>query len=64
VLHTLELGSHTQFVGEILDVKVDEALLASNGQPDFDKLALFVYADEYRAVGGIVADAFTIGKEI
>jgi flavin reductase (DIM6/NTAB) family NADH-FMN oxidoreductase RutF len=64
VLHTLELGSHTQFVGEILDVKVDEALLGSNGQPDFDRLALFVYADEYRAVGGIVAEAFTIGKEV
>jgi len=64
VLHTLELGSHTQFVGEILDVKVDEALLGSDGQPDFDRLALFVYADEYRAVGGIVAQAFSIGKEI
>ena len=27
LLHTFELGLHTQFVGEILDVKVDEAVL-------------------------------------
>jgi flavin reductase (DIM6/NTAB) family NADH-FMN oxidoreductase RutF len=27
VLHTLEIGLHTQFVGEIIDVKADEAVL-------------------------------------
>jgi flavin reductase (DIM6/NTAB) family NADH-FMN oxidoreductase RutF len=64
VAHTLELGSHTQFVGEVLDVKVDETLLTPAGRPDFDRLGLFVYADEYRAVGEIVAEAFAIGKDI
>ncbi len=33
VLHVFELGLHTQFVGQIMDVKVDEAVLGSEGPP-------------------------------
>ena len=32
--HTLELGSHTQFIGEIMDVKVDSACMREDGLPD------------------------------
>ena len=62
--HTLEIGSHTQFVGEVLDVKVDEALLGPDDRPDVGKLDLMVYVDDYYAVGEMVAKAFSIGKEI
>ena len=42
--HTFELGLHTQFVGEILDVKVDEELLGKGGVPDLEKLLPICFA--------------------
>jgi flavin reductase (DIM6/NTAB) family NADH-FMN oxidoreductase RutF len=33
VVHVAELGLHTMFVGEILDVKVEEAAM-KDGKPD------------------------------
>src|SRR5512139_754926 len=30
LLHTIEIGLHTQFVGEILDVKAEESILGEN----------------------------------
>ena len=64
LLHTLEIGLHTQFIGEVLDVKVDEALLDAGGKPDFEKLGLFVYSGDYLAVGEHTAKAFSVGKTI
>ena len=61
---TVEVGSHTQFIGEILDVKVDEDALGPDGRPDGDRLELFVWVDDYRAVGDVVAKAFSAGKEM
>jgi len=34
---TSEIGSHTHFIGEILDVKVEESLLREDGLPDIIK---------------------------
>jgi flavin reductase (DIM6/NTAB) family NADH-FMN oxidoreductase RutF len=64
VRHTLEIGSHTQFVGEILDIKVEKSLFAPDGRPDPEKLALFVFLDDYFRVGGYLAEAFSAGKEL
>ena len=64
LLHTFELGLHTQFVGEILDVKVDEAALRRDGNPDVGKLRPLVFApgsQEYYEIGGAVGQAFTVG---
>ena len=33
LLHMLEIGSHTQFIGQIMDVKADEEVLGENGLP-------------------------------
>ena len=63
VLHTIEIGLHTQFIGEILDIKIEEAVLGPAGQPDFDKLGLFVLVDGYRKIGAYLGQAFSIGKE-
>jgi flavin reductase (DIM6/NTAB) family NADH-FMN oxidoreductase RutF len=63
--HTIELGLHTQFVGEILDVKADEDVLTASGVPDLDKLLPMLYAPEvrtYHAVGRCLGQAFSIGK--
>jgi flavin reductase (DIM6/NTAB) family NADH-FMN oxidoreductase RutF len=65
--HTIELGSHTQFVGEILDVKAEEDILGANGAPDIEKVKPFLYAPEYNAYYGIgkyLGKAFSLGKEL
>lgn len=62
---THELGLHTEFVGRILDVKADEAVLSDDGQPDISKVAPLLYAAgnrAYFAVGQRVAAAFSVGK--
>ncbi|MCB4757062.1 MAG: flavin reductase family protein [Elusimicrobia bacterium] len=66
VLHIFELGLHTQFVGEILDVKVDEEILSKGGLPDMQKLDPFHYsaADQlYYATGKSIGAAFDIGEK-
>ena len=64
VLHTIEIGLHTQFIGEIMDIKVDGAILGADGAPDFEKLGLFVLLDGYRGIGDNLAKPFSIGKEL
>jgi len=64
LLHTLELGSHTQFIGEIVDVKIEADALDERGAPLAAKLKPFAYLDGYWGLGRYLGDAFTIGKEI
>ncbi len=67
LLHTFNLGLHTQFVGEILDVKADEAVLGEDGLPDLKKLKPILFAPENRAYHGIgeyLGKAFSIGNEV
>ncbi|MCA1987970.1 MAG: flavin reductase family protein [Desulfarculus sp.] len=63
----VELGLHTMFVGEIVDLKADTAVLDAQGRPDMTKLAPFVFAPEVReyfAVGQSIGKAFAIGKSV
>jgi flavin reductase (DIM6/NTAB) family NADH-FMN oxidoreductase RutF len=63
----VELGLHTMFVGEIVDLKADPVVLDAQGRPDMAKLAPFVFAPEvrgYYAVGQAIGNAFAIGKSI
>jgi flavin reductase (DIM6/NTAB) family NADH-FMN oxidoreductase RutF len=65
VIHHYEIGLHTHFVGEILDVKVDEDLFADDGGPDIEKIRPLVFSPEvrkYHAVGSLVGKAFEMGK--
>ena len=65
--HTLELGSHTQFVGEIMDVKVDKAGLNADSLPDPARMAALYYApmvNEYYGCGAFAARAFAVGKTV
>lgn len=67
LLHTFEIGLHTQFVGELLDVKAEEAVLSENGIPDIKKVNPILYATaekEYFGIGNKIGDAFSIGKGI
>ena len=67
LLQSVEIGVHTQFIGEILDVKVDESVLGPDGKPDIGKIRPFVYdsmRQEYYEFGGVLAKAFSAGKEM
>ena len=67
VLHTLEIGLHTQFVGEIMDVKADAAVIGENGLPDIEKVKPFSYAPEsrgYYRIGSFLGKAFSIGRSV
>ncbi|MCX7012193.1 MAG: flavin reductase family protein [Candidatus Sumerlaeota bacterium] len=66
LLNTLELGAHTQFVGEILDVKIAEGMLGDDHAPDIRKIdpILFSPSDRfYYRVGESVGKAFEMGKD-
>ncbi len=67
LLHTFELGIHTQFIGEIVDVKADREILGDDGLPDILKLKPLVYDIAHRGyhgVGPLLDKAFTIGKKL
>jgi flavin reductase (DIM6/NTAB) family NADH-FMN oxidoreductase RutF len=67
VIHTVEIGLHTQFIGEILDIKADESVLSEHGIPDMKKILPFLFAPEsrtYYGIGQYLGKAFAIGKEI
>jgi flavin reductase (DIM6/NTAB) family NADH-FMN oxidoreductase RutF len=62
-----ELGLHTQFIGEIKDIKVDDDCLDAEGNVDVRKLDPFVFApggttSQFFALGAPIGQAFSIGK--
>jgi len=65
--HSLEIGIHTQFIGEIVDIKAEESMLNEKGNLDIEKVKPFLFTPEsriYYRVGPFLAKAFSIGKEI
>jgi flavin reductase (DIM6/NTAB) family NADH-FMN oxidoreductase RutF len=66
LIHHHKLGLHTQFVGQIEDVKVDEAALDGDGKPDMATVGPFVFTPEvrrYHKIGKHIADAFDAGRK-
>jgi len=64
---SIELGAHTQFMGEILDVKAEESILDPDGQLNIEKLKPFFYDPatvNYFGTGKKLGKAFSIGKEV
>ena len=67
VLDTFEIGLHTQFIGEIMDVKADEGILGEKELPEIEKVKPILFAPEnldYYAVGQYLGKAFSIGKQV
>ena len=67
VLQSIEIGLHTQFIGEIKDVKADENILGEKGIPDIKKVNPFLYAPlghGYYGIGEYLGKAFSIGKGV
>lgn len=67
VLHVTEIGLHTQFIGEILDVKMDEEVAGEKNLPEMDKVKPILWAPgvgKYYGIGSYLGKAFSIGREI
>lgn len=67
LLHSIEIGLHTQFIGEILDARVDEDCLGLDGLPDIEKTRPILFSPEgrkYHGVGRLLGKAFSVGKEV
>jgi len=62
VTQTVKLGLHTLFIGEIKDVKADEAALDKNGAPDIEKIKPMIFNPAnrtYYGVGKYLGNAFS-----
>ena len=65
LLHTIEIGLHTQFIGEIIDVKAETDVLGEDGQPDILKIKPLIFDTShkgYHGVGPLLGRAFSVGK--
>jgi len=67
LLQTLELGSHTMFIGEIMDVKVDKAMLGEKELPDIEKVKPFVFtpgSSNFFGIGEYLGSVSPLTKEV
>ena len=67
LVHTFELGLHTQFVGEVMDVKADQEVMKEGGLVDILKVRPLIFTPdthEYYGVGRLIGPAFSIGEKI
>jgi flavin reductase (DIM6/NTAB) family NADH-FMN oxidoreductase RutF len=63
----IELGLHTQFVGEVLDVKAEVDALDPKGLLDIGKVRPLAFAPDaevYYGTGSRVGQAFSIGRTL
>ncbi len=66
VIHTLEIGLHTQFIGEIIDIKAEESVLGEDGKLDILKVRPFIFdtgQSAYYGIGRHIGKAFSMGKK-
>ena len=66
VIHHYEIGLHTQFIGEILDVKIEEDVLNGEGDPDMEKIRPLLFGlkpPKYYNIGEFAGKAFDIGRK-
>ena len=65
LVQQIELGIHTQFIGEILEIKADEDVLTDAGALDVEKVRPFFYAPDaqaYYGTGAVLGKAFRAGR--
>ena len=67
MIHSLELGLHTQFVGEIVDVKAAPEVIGKKGYPDITRVKPMIWDTAhlgYYGIGPFLGKAWEIGKTI
>ncbi|MGI6368715.1 MAG: flavin reductase family protein [Anaerolineae bacterium] len=65
LLQAVELGSHTQFIGEVLEAHAEQAVLGPDGLPDIALVRPAVFdpaGGHYHGLGDDLGRAFTIGR--
>ncbi|WP_088225531.1 flavin reductase family protein [Desulfosporosinus sp. FKB] len=66
IINVLEIGLHTQFIGEVLDAKIDDTLQEKGDHPLIEQIKPLIFAPEsrgYHVVGKQIAQAFAIGND-
>jgi len=68
LVHHHKLGLHTIFVGEIVGLQAEEAVLGPKGMPDIEKTQAILWGgfgnNHYFAVGEKLGKAFSAGKKL
>ena len=67
LVKTVEIGSHTMFIGEIVDVKAEESVLGERNAPDPAKLGAFLFypgSGNFYSTGGAVGSIRDLQAEI
>lgn len=67
LVHTLELGLHTRFIGEVLDVKAEESVVGKDGSIDIETMEPFVYVPRkrtYYGLGPYLGKAHSMGAKL
>ncbi len=65
VLKVVEIGLHTQFIGEVRDMKAEESVLNEQGTLDIQRVKPFSFTPEsggYYGTGAFLGKAFSVGK--
>jgi flavin reductase (DIM6/NTAB) family NADH-FMN oxidoreductase RutF len=66
LIHTFEIGLHTQFIGEIADINAEEAVLGEQGMLDILKVRPLIFdtgQGSYYGIGEHLGKAFSIGRK-
>jgi flavin reductase (DIM6/NTAB) family NADH-FMN oxidoreductase RutF len=67
LLRKVEIGLHTQFIGEIVDIKAEDSVLDENGRPHIERVKPVIFSSGPRAyygLGAFLGDAFSIGRKV
>jgi flavin reductase (DIM6/NTAB) family NADH-FMN oxidoreductase RutF len=65
LLHTVEIGFHTQFVGQILDTMLEDDFADAKGRPDLQKIKPFLFAlPYYYNLGEPAGKVYSLGKDM
>ncbi len=65
LIRTVHIGLHTEFIGEIVDVKADSTVLGKRNLPDNNKVRPIIWdpaSATYCGIGKKTGKAFSIGK--
>jgi flavin reductase (DIM6/NTAB) family NADH-FMN oxidoreductase RutF len=67
LVEVFDLGLHTQFVGEVIDVKAEKSVMAKSGLVQIKKVKPLVFTPdtlEYYRIGRFIDQAFAAGRLI
>jgi flavin reductase (DIM6/NTAB) family NADH-FMN oxidoreductase RutF len=67
LLQVVEIGIHTQFIGEIIDAKAEESVLGEKGLPTLEKVNPFLFSPperRYYAIGEPLEQSHSVGLKL